>query len=99
MSLQAVGGIIGINGAPVGNGIKHIKAPMFPEFRFEYHPLTGKVYLIDTGRKPVLKDGQEHHEAEIIAEHCDCSGRAHGFVQTFLRGFRRQRGEIVAPVS
>ena len=60
--------------------IQHIRTPEFPQWRFEYHPQTQKVYLIRVGRKPEV--------GEVIAEHCDTHGRAIGFVQTFLRGVK-----------
>jgi hypothetical protein len=62
--------------------IKVIKNVNFPQFRFEYHPEIGKVYVMPTptpGAKLV---------AEVIAEHCDTEGRAFGFVQTWCRGYR-----------
>ncbi len=69
--------------------ILHIKRPDVPEFRFEYHPRTGKVYLIQTPSY----SGQTV-QAHVLAEHCDTQGRAIGFVQTFCRGYRE--GQKVA---
>lgn len=81
---------------PVGK-IPKFKFPMFPNFVFEYHEGVGKIFLIDLASKPT-DDGK--YIAEVIAEHVDTHGRAYGFVQTYLRGFRRARdGVIVAPVK
>ena len=54
---------------------------------FEYHPTTGKVYMID----PTRMNADGKHIAEVIAEHCDTDGRAFGFVQTYCRGYRAGR--------
>ena len=72
--------LLGSDLGPVGNRVEHFKFPAFPSFRFEYHPEIGKVYLIDLVNAPGV--------GECIAEHCDTSGRAFGFVQTWLRGFK-----------
>jgi hypothetical protein len=61
-----------------GMRIIHIRSPMTPEYRFEYHPETGKVYVVRVGVKPEVGD--------VIAEHCDTHARGIGFVQTYLRG-------------
>lgn len=89
-------GIVNAAGAPVGNLVRHIKMPQFPHFHFEWHPQQGKVILVDLRME---KDPTGKYIAEVIAEHCEDYGRAVGFVQTFLRGYRRRGGEIVAPVK
>jgi hypothetical protein len=58
----------------------HIKQPSFPQYRFEWHPKSRKVYLIRLGITPLV--------GEILAEHAETHGAAIAFVQTFLRGFR-----------
>ena len=58
----------------------HIKQPQFPQYRFEWHPQSRKVYLIRLGRTPLV--------GEVIAEHAETHGHAFNFVQTFLRGLR-----------
>lgn len=68
--------------------IQHIRSPLTPEYRFEYHPETGKVYLIRVGRTPEV--------GEVIAEHCDTHGRAFGFVQTYLRGLDEGRRDVAS---
>ena len=60
--------------------VYHIKQPNFPQYRFEWHPQSRKVYLIRLGSAPLI--------GEILAEHAETHGDAHNFVQTFLRGFR-----------
>lgn len=69
--------------------IYHIKQPAFPQYRFEWHPQSRKVYLIRTGRTPLV--------GEILAEHAETHGAAYNFVQTFLRGFRE--GQMPMPKS
>jgi hypothetical protein len=96
--------IITPNLAPAGVGIRKIGAPGFPRFVFEYHPQIGKVFMVDTSR-PILKADDKNpdvptYEGEVIAEHVDTEARAYGFVQTYLRGFRRGgMKEIVAPIN
>jgi hypothetical protein len=87
------------NLAPMGM-VKTIKAANFPDFFFEYHPVIGKVYLVD--KTKILPNPENptvpKYEAEVIAEHVDTEGRAFGFVQTYLRGFQRgKRDKVVAP--
>ncbi len=60
--------------------VYHIKQPLFPQWRFEWHPGTRKVYLIRLGVVPLV--------GEIIAEHAETHGSAINFVQSFLRGYR-----------
>lgn len=67
---------------PTGAGerVLCIKQPNFPQYRFEWHPQSRKVYLIRVGTVPLI--------GEVIAEHAETHGHAFNFVQTFLRGFR-----------
>jgi hypothetical protein len=67
--------------------ICHIKQPNFPQYRFEWHPQSRKVYLIRLGTSPLI--------GEILAEQAETHGAAHNFVQTFLRGFRE--GQMPTP--
>lgn len=60
--------------------VYHIKQPNYPQYRFEFHPQSRKVYLIRLGTTPLI--------GEILAEHAETHGDAYNFVQTFLRGFR-----------
>lgn len=73
---------IGRDPHPSGAGLKvlHIKQPNYPQFRFEWHPGTRKVYLIRVGAKPLV--------GEKLAEHAETHGEAYAYVQTFLRGYR-----------
>lgn len=67
--------------------VLHIKQPNFPQYRFEWHPQSRKVYLIRLGTTPLI--------GEILAEHAETHGAAYNFVQTFLRGFRE--GQLPTP--
>lgn len=60
--------------------VYHIKQPNFPQYHFEWHPQTRKVYLIRVGTVPLI--------GEVLAEHAETHGHAQNFVQTFLRGYR-----------
>lgn len=74
--------------APAGCGpdkIVHIKAPLLPQFRFEYHPLKRRVYMIRVG---ALGIGTRKEIGEPIALHIETEGQAHNAVLTFLRGYR-----------
>lgn len=79
--------------ATVAPRIEYLTEPNHPQFYFEWHPATGKVYI---GAVP----GQFHEEVfvpgdfghmqlKILAEHCDTHARFFGFVQTYLRGYRQ----------
>lgn len=70
-----------------GQRVCHIKQPAFPQYRFEWHPHSRKVYLVRVGSTPEI--------GEILAEHAETQGAAFNFVQTFLRGFRE--GQMPAP--
>lgn len=95
-SMQAETGLIGVNGAPVGSLVKSLKMVGFQQFHFEYHPQVGKVIVVFLDR-PVIEGKRA---AAVLAEHCDTEGRAIGFVQTFLRGYRLGKsGNIIAPVE
>lgn len=67
--------------------ICHIQQPNFPQYRFEWHPQSRKVYLIRMGTTPLF--------GEILAEHAETHAAAFNFVQTFLRGFRE--GQMPTP--
>lgn len=60
-----------------------IKQPAFPQWRFEWHPQSRKVYLVRLGRKPLV--------GEVIAEHAETHAAGYGAVQTWLRGYREGR--------
>lgn len=63
--------------------IEYTRCPNFPQFTFEFHVATGKVYLVeDPGPGNVAR-------GVAIAEHCDTHARFYGFVQTWLRGYRK----------
>lgn len=64
-----------------------IKQPNFPQYRFEWHPQSRKVYLIRLGRTPLV--------GEVIAEHCETHGDAFNYVQTFLRGYREGQAPTI----
>lgn len=94
-------GLVDPNLAPVGNLVKSIKMVGFPQFVFEYHPSAGedggKVYVVEA---KAARNEKGEIPAAVLAEHVYNEGQAYGFVQTFLRGYRRgARGEVVAAVS
>lgn len=71
--------------------IFHIKTPTFPEFRFEWHPQTKRVYLIRiTAEQPI---------GEPIAMEIETAGAAHNAVLIFLRGYRAAKAELPARMS
>lgn len=72
-----------------GEMVLHIKQPNFPQYRFEWHPQSRKVYLIRLGATPLI--------GEILAEHAETHGAAYNFVQTFLRGFREGQSPLPKP--
>lgn len=82
-----------------GQTVCVIKQPLFPQFRFEWHPQAKKVYLVRLGQIDVI-DGEvvftpiptsQKLRAERIAEHVRSEGEAFNYVQSFLRGYREGR--------
>ena len=63
-----------------GSQIKHIKAPRFPQFRFEWHPVSKKVYVVH------ITGEQEH--AAVVAEAIDTHAGAQMAILIWLRGYR-----------
>lgn len=90
--MDAEAGKFGMNGAAVtpaqgaDTQIFHIKAPRFPQFRFEWHPSRRMVYLIRIGQQPEFGDP--------IAENADDQGRAQMAVLIWLRGYRAAKAEL-----
>lgn len=78
---------------PINPRILKTQDPSLPQFVFEWHQVTGKAYLVELPGAWV--DGQfvpaltGQAQAACIAEHVDTHGRFIGFVQTFLRGYRK----------
>jgi hypothetical protein len=78
--------------------ISKIAHPKYPQFVFEWHEDKQKVYLVTVPGKWVdghfVQDLTVHStKAEVIAEHCEHHARFYGFVQTWLRGYNKAKGE------
>lgn len=74
-----------------------IQSPRLPEFLFEYHPTSQKVYSTPIG-KTIVKDGQTYHEATLLAEHIPDPMWAKGIVKAFVEGYvlgQQQPRELV----
>jgi len=69
-----------------GDPIRVIKSPNWPDFRFEYHPKTKRVYLVRIGHKPEI--------GEVFAFDIENEGQAHNAVLIWLRGYRAAIGHI-----
>lgn len=69
---------------PVVPRILKTRTPAFPRFEFEFHEVTGKVYLVET---PAPGVNVAHGVA--IAEHVATHAGFLGAVQTWLRGYRK----------
>lgn len=65
--------------------IYHIKAPTFPQFRFEWHPNTKRVYLVRLSVAPAIGDP--------IAMEIESHGAAQNAVLIWLRGYREAKAE------
>ena len=63
-----------------------IKNANLPQFRFEWHPQTRKVYVM-----PMPTAEGQRIEADVLAEHADNHAQAFGFVQTWSRGYHAGR--------
>lgn len=79
---------------PVAPRIQKTSTPTFPQFVFEWHEHTGKVYMLETpgawiGGQFVPSFAEKTRRAIVVAEHCEHHARFYGFVQTFLRGYRK----------
>lgn len=75
----------------------------FPQFRFEFHPATKKVYVLGltggfSGKKFELS-GSEKVKAFVLAEDCDHNARFLAFVQAYLRGYRQGRYDQIQIVK
>lgn len=77
--------------------------PAFPQFLFEYHPHTKRVYVTQipgTWDGPLFTPALTGEaKAGIIAEHCDDEGKFFGHVQSFLRGFRKCAAMTLGPAA
>lgn len=69
--------------------ILHIKAPLFSQFRFEWHGDQERVYLIRLDATPL--------HGEPIAFAIKTHGDAQNAVLIWLRGYRQARLEIDEP--
>jgi hypothetical protein len=63
----------------------HFKSPYAPNFRFEYHPLKKKVYMVRIGATPEI--------GEVFAHDIENEGAAHNAVLIWLRGYRTANGD------
>lgn len=82
----------GLAASEAGGGrIAHAKDPRLPQFGFEWHPETQKVYRVDypgVWAEGVYREtGGAQAVGRCIAEHCLTHGQFYGFVQTFCRGY------------
>ena len=68
---------------PMGQTVK-IKVKEMPFMMFEWHPGIQKVYVMRIDDLTAKST-----KADIIAEHVVNQAQAYGFVQTYLRGYRR----------
>lgn len=65
--------------------IFHIRQPAFPQFRFEWHPQTRKVYVIRLGVAPEIGEAFAHEIAD--------QGAATNAALIWLRGYRAAKAE------
>lgn len=81
-----------------------IRRPEYPQFHFEWHPQTRKVWIArlgrvdDQGRFFPLPSGSTIYPA-VLAEHANTHGEAYNFVQTYLRGFKEGRLRDITPAQ
>src|SRR5690348_8153020 len=69
-----------------GQTVKIIKSPAFPQFRFEWHTVSRKVYLVRVGQTPEI--------GEVFAHDIDNEGQAQTAVLIWLRGYRAAMGHV-----
>ena len=68
-------------------GVLKIKSASFPEYLFEYHPESKRVYCIPIASTE-FKDGIPHHVAHIIAQHVPNATVAKAFVASWIAGYK-----------
>lgn len=78
---------LGFGGRATENRIFKIQSQSYPEYMFEYHPDTKKVYVIPTATV-VFKDGQPFHEAQLLAENVESIMWFKGIVTGFIQGYK-----------
>lgn len=81
---------LGLN--PAQKKIEHCKNPNLPQFSFEWHPHTQKVYRIDLPghwQDGVWQPASTGSVAKghVIAEHCLTHAQFLNFAQTFCRAY------------
>ena len=80
---------------PVGTEpkIHYMRQPALPQFVFEWHAHTEKVYVVGIPGRWIDRTFVPAISGEakgfVLAEHCDTHGRFYGFVQTYLRGYKQ----------
>ena len=79
----------GLRAALANEGIYHIKAPTFPQFRFEWHIGMKRVYVIRIGAMPEI--------GEAMAFEVKTHGDAQNAVLIWLRGYRQAKLEMEEP--
>lgn len=82
----------GLGAAELPGRIHHCKDPRLPQFEFEWHPGSQKVYRKDNPGAWI--DGEwvpappgSVRNCPVIAEHCLTHAQFFGFVQTFCRAY------------
>jgi len=82
---------LGFGQADNPNRVYHFSDPRLPQFAFEWHPKTQKVYRIDFPgawyEGGFLEPAGGTAKGHVIAEHAMTHAMAFGFVQTFCRGY------------
>lgn len=75
--------------------IEKASNPRYPQFVFEWHPWTQKVYVVHVPGEWIdgvfIAESSYTRTARAIAlaEHCEHHARFLGFVQTYLRGYAK----------
>lgn len=71
--------------------ICQIRQPAWPQFRFEWHPQSRKVYVIRLGMTPEI--------GEPFAHEIRDQGAAVNAVLIWLRGYKAAKAELAAPAG
>lgn len=74
---------------PLDAQVYHLKQPNFPQFRFEFHTQSKRVYLIRLEQVPLMGDP--------IAFEVTDYGMATNCVLIWLRGYREAKAELSKP--
>lgn len=86
MDVEINGKKLGDAGRAIDNQILKIASRSYPEWLFEYHPNSKKLYRVDLDKR-MLDGNTVTDKAELLAEHVQDYLMAKGMVACFIQGY------------